>query len=61
MDMTMLQQLLNTVGDMLPKYLQSLEEEFEKEHGQMTEEQKVVFEFVQKKAKEFVSQFNPLG
>ncbi|WP_134699786.1 hypothetical protein [Ammoniphilus sp. YIM 78166] len=61
MDLNMLQQMLNTVGDMLPRYIENLEAEFEKEHGALTDEQKEVFAFVQKKAKEFISQINPMG
>jgi hypothetical protein len=61
MDLSMIQQLLTIVGDALPKYLQGLEEEFAKENGELSEEQRKVFEFVQKKAKEFITQMNPLG
>ncbi|RKD21034.1 hypothetical protein BEP19_15245 [Ammoniphilus oxalaticus] len=61
MDLSMIQTLLETVGDALPKYMQTIEQEFEQEHGEITEEQRKVFEFVQKKAKDFISQVNPLG
>lgn len=61
MDLAMIQQLINTVGEAFPKYMQAIEEEFKKEHGTITEEQQQVFEFVQKKAKEFIAQLNPLG
>ncbi|HJV46163.1 MAG TPA: hypothetical protein VJ824_10625 [Bacillota bacterium] len=61
MDLSMIQQLLSLVGDTLPKYLEGIEEDFVKENGEITEDQRKVFEFVQIKAKEFISQINPLG
>lgn len=61
MDLSMLQQMLNSVGEMLPKYIETLEADFEKEHGSLSDEQREVFAFVQKKAKEFISQINPMG
>ncbi|MBP1930235.1 BMFP domain-containing protein YqiC [Ammoniphilus resinae] len=61
MDMNMIQQLLSTVSEALPTYLKSLEQEFENEHGKISEEQREVFDFVQKKAKDFLAQMNPLG
>jgi hypothetical protein len=61
MDMMMIQQLMKSIGETLPKYFQSLETDFEKENGSITEEQRKVFEFVQKKANEFMSQMNLFG
>ena len=61
MDLSMIQTLLSTVGEALPKYMQAIEEEFRQENGTITEEQQKVFDFVQKKAKDFITQVNPMG
>lgn len=61
MDLSMIQTLLATVGEALPKYMQGIEEDFRKEYGTITEEQQQVFDFVQKKAKDFITQVNPMG
>ena len=60
-DLSMIQTLLATLGEALPKYMQGIEEEFRKENGTITEEQQKVFDFVKKKAKDFITEVNPMG
>ena len=61
MDLSMIQTLLATLGEALPKHMQGIEEEFRKENGTITEEQQKVFDFVKKKAKDFITEVNPMG